>query len=87
MTLEAGSLECTCLRSPLSIQMFQCSADPKAGNIAGQCHAGIPVFNFGCISEVTERGNPCQVGAVCNRRPVHDFDGGYSEVLHHSATR
>lgn len=53
--------------------MFQCSA---AGNIEGQHHAGILVFNFGCISDVTERGNPWQVGAVCNRRPVRDFDGG-----------
>lgn len=56
-----------------------------------QLHVGNPVFNLGCVNDVTERGNPCQLEAVCERGPVHDFDPKYMRSFFffslHSANR
>lgn len=59
----------------------------KRSQCGRQLHVGNPVFNLRCVNDVTERGNPCQLEAVCDRRPAHDFDREYSEVSLHSATR
>lgn len=59
----------------------------KRSRCGRQLRVGNPVFNLRCVNDVTERGNPCQLEAVCDRRPAHDFDRECGEVSLHSATR